>query len=66
MEIVAKDPKENQDQKSAMIQGLQRIQRTQIYMVLTPEQQSEFRKKIRAQRAADQDARKMQHGPQPR
>lgn len=66
MEIVAKDPKETEEQKSAMIQGLQRMQRNQIYMVLTPEQQSEFRKKISAQRAAEQDARKRQQGPQPR
>ncbi len=66
MEIVATDEKETKDQKGAMIQGLQRMQRSQIYMVLTPEHQSEYRKKISAQRAAAQDANKMQHGSQPR
>jgi hypothetical protein len=49
-----------------MIQGLQRMQRSQVYMVLTPEHQSEYRKRILAQHAAEQDANKMQHGSQPR
>ena len=66
MELVARDEKETQDQKTAMIQGLQRMQRSQIFMVLTPEHQTEYRKKILAQRAAKQDANKMQHGPQPK
>ena len=66
MELVARDEKETADQKGAMIQGLQRMQRSQVYMVLTPEHQSEYRKRILAQHAAEQDANKMQHGSQPR
>jgi hypothetical protein len=54
MDSVAKDEKESADQKQAMIEGLQRIKLRQVYMVLTPEQRAEFRKKVLAQRAAEQ------------
>jgi hypothetical protein len=51
---VARDEKETTDQKQAMIEGLQRIKLQQVYLALTPGQRTEFRKRILAQRAADQ------------
>ena len=50
MKIVAKDPAENADQKGAMLEGLARMERNQIFQILTPEQQAEVRKKIAARR----------------
>lgn len=60
MEIVAKDPAENADQKGAMLEGMARMERRQVFQVLTLEQQAEVRKKIRARRAAEQEKDKNQ------
>jgi len=53
MEIVSKDPAENKEQKGAMLEGLARMERTQIYEILTPEQKVEVRKKIITRHAAE-------------
>lgn len=67
MDIVAKDPKSNSDQKQAMLEGMVRIEQTQIFQVLTPVQQSEVRKKAAARRAAAEEGKKKQPGqPMPR
>ena len=54
MDAVVKDEKLNPEQKGAMLDGLARMERSQIYQVLTPEQQTEVRKRVRARRAAEQ------------
>lgn len=54
MELVAKDNRETPDQKEAMIEGLQRMERRQVFMALTPEQRSAVVKRLSAQRAATQ------------
>lgn len=53
-ELVAKDPHTNPDQKAAMIGGFQRLERTQIFEVLTPVQRDEMRKNALAEHAANQ------------
>ena len=62
MDIVARDPKSNSDQKQAMLEGMVRIERSQIFQILTPEQQSEVRKKAAARREAEQEGKKKQSG----
>jgi hypothetical protein len=53
MEIVAKDENETPEQKSAMLEGLNRMQLRQVFDVLKPEQRDEVRKRISAMRAAN-------------
>jgi Spy/CpxP family protein refolding chaperone len=62
MDIVARDPKSDSEQKQAMLEGMARIERGQIFQVLTPEQQSEVRKKVAARHAAEQQGKKKQPG----
>jgi hypothetical protein len=54
MDTVAKDEKLSSEQKGAMLDGYRRMERAQVYKVLTPEQQLEVRKKMLAERAAQQ------------
>ena len=54
MDIVVKDEKLSPEQKGAMLDGYRRMERAQVYKVLTQEQQLEVRKKILAERAAEQ------------
>lgn len=54
LNIVANDPKLDASQKSAMLQGYERIEYNQVYEVLTPEQKAEVRKKIAARREQEQ------------
>jgi hypothetical protein len=54
IESVARDEKETSDQKQAMIEGLQRIKLQKVYLALTPVQRAELRKKVLAERAAEQ------------
>ena len=54
LDAVIKDDKLNTDQKGAMLQGFQRMERGEVYKVLTREQQAEVRKRILARRAAAQ------------
>ena len=44
----------SQDRKEAMLEGLQRIEISEIFKVLTPDQQTEVRKRMMARRAAEQ------------
>ena len=60
MEIVAKDPAENADQKGAMLEGLARMERNQIFQILTPEQQAEVRRKIAARHEAEKKQKQAQ------
>lgn len=54
MDLVVRDPNENADQKQAMLQGLQRLELREVYLLLTPDQRTEVRNKVAAQRAAEQ------------
>jgi Spy/CpxP family protein refolding chaperone len=54
MDAVIKDDKLMPEQKQAMLTGLQRLEASEMFKVLTPEQQKEVRKKVQARRAAEQ------------
>ncbi|PYU40291.1 MAG: hypothetical protein DMG53_23195 [Acidobacteria bacterium] len=58
MDLVVKDEKLSPDQKEAMLEGYRRLERGQVFKLLTPEQQREVRKKISARRAAEQEKKK--------
>jgi len=58
MDDVVKDKKLTADQRDAMLEGYVRMERGQVYNVLTPEQQKEVRERIRARRVAEQEAKK--------
>jgi Spy/CpxP family protein refolding chaperone len=64
IDIVTKDEKLDADQKGAMIEGYERMERGQVFRVLTPEQQAEVRKKAHARNAAKQEEQKKKQ-PQP-
>ena len=51
-EAAAKDPKLSPETKDAMLQGYRRIENTEIFDVLTPEQKQEASKRISAWRAS--------------
>lgn len=54
LDVVAKDEKLNADQKTAMLEGYRRMENSQVFKVLTPEQQIQVRKRVLARRAAEQ------------
>jgi Spy/CpxP family protein refolding chaperone len=56
-DTVANSEKLNADQKEAMVTGYDRIERTQVFEVLTADQQKEVLKRERARRAAKQPER---------
>ena len=55
LDAVVNDKKLGPDQKGAMIQGYQRMERSAVFKVLTPEQQMIVSKRVRARRAAAQE-----------
>lgn len=57
-DVVAKDEKLTADQRDAMLEGYVRMERGQVFNLLTPEQQKEVREKIQARRAAEREAKK--------
>jgi hypothetical protein len=54
MDVVVLDQQSGRDIKQGMLDGLQCMERRQVFGVLMSEQRSEVRKKILAQRAAEQ------------
>jgi hypothetical protein len=58
MDVVQKTDKLRPEQKNGMLEGYRRIERAQIFEVLTPEQQTEVRKRARARRAATLEEQK--------
>jgi len=58
MDTVVKDQGLSAEQKDAMLEGYRRMERGQVFKVLTPEQQIEVRKKVGARRAAEQEEKK--------
>jgi len=63
MDAVTNDSKLNADQKAAMLSGYQRLERGQVFKVLTSEQQREVLKRERARQAAEQVDRNKQVAP---
>jgi Spy/CpxP family protein refolding chaperone len=57
MDAVAKDERLDAAKKEAMLNGYRHLENGQVFEVLTPEQQSEVRKKVGAQRAAERQQR---------
>lgn len=62
LDAVIKDDKLSPDQKGAMLQGFQRMERGEVYKVLTREQQMEVRKRVLARRAAAQKEQQQRNG----
>ena len=54
MDAVRKDEKLTPEAKQAMLEGYQRLEIGELFKVLTPEQQTEVRKKAQARRAEQQ------------
>ena len=46
IDLVKRDDRDNADQKEALIQGMQLMERQNVYLVLTPEQRREVNKKL--------------------
>jgi len=65
MHDAATDPKLSPEQRGALIDGIQRLERGDVYKVLTPEQQAEVRKRVMARREAAQKERQRQTRPPP-
>ncbi len=68
LDAVIKDDKLSPEQKGAMLQGFQHMERGEVYKVLTREQQAEVRKRILARRATaqkEQQGRNTQATPTP-
>lgn len=63
MDTVVKDEKLTAEQRDAMLKGYQRMERSQVFKVLTPVQQKEVLKRVRARRAAEQEGKKKQSLP---
>ena len=66
MDAVLKDEKLSPEQKDAMLQGYQRMERGEVYKVLTPEQQAEVRKRVLARRAAEKAENQKKQQAQPK
>lgn len=65
MDRVAQDKNENIDQKQAMFQGLHHMELREVYLLLTPDQRIEVRKRIEAKRAAEQQPPAVQQDARP-
>jgi len=66
IELVQKDTKLNADQKDAMITGIGRLERSQIFQLLTPEQKEAVLKRYRAEHGAGRPAPKTIPRPMPK
>jgi Spy/CpxP family protein refolding chaperone len=64
-DAVIKDDKLNPEQKDAFLQGFDRMERSEIYEVLTPDQKMEVRKRLLALRHDAQKGQKEKKLPQP-
>jgi len=60
MDTVVRDKNLSQQQKRAFLEGYRREENRRIFKVLTPEQQKEASKRIRARHAAEQDKKRQQ------
>jgi len=62
-DAVVKDEKLTADQRDAMLEGYERMERGQVFKLLTTEQRKEVRERIRARHAAEQVEQKKQPPP---
>src|ERR1700674_3918610 len=62
-DAVVKDEKLTADQRDAMLEGYERMERGQVFELLTTYQRKEVRERIRARRAAEQVEQKKQSLP---
>ena len=62
-DAVVKDEKLTAEQRDAMLEGYRRMERGQVFKLLTPEQQREVRARIRARHVAEQEEQKKQSPP---
>jgi Spy/CpxP family protein refolding chaperone len=62
-DAMVKDEKLTADQRDAMLEGYERMERGQVFELLTAEQRKEVREKIRARQAAEKVAQKKQSLP---
>jgi len=58
IDAATKDQKLGAEQRDAMVEGFRRMERGQVFKVLTPAQQKEVRQRIQAQRLAEQEEKK--------
>jgi len=58
MDITAKDEKLTAEQRDAMLAGYQRMERSQIFKVLTTQQRKEVLRRIRARHLVEQEQQK--------
>jgi Spy/CpxP family protein refolding chaperone len=58
IDAALKDQKLDTEQRDAMTEGFRRMERGQVFRVLTPEQQKGVRQKIQAQRLVEQEQKK--------
>ena len=58
MDITAKDEKLTAAQRDAMLAGYQRMERSQIFKVLTTQQRKEVLRRIRARHLVEQEQQK--------
>ena len=63
MDAVVKDKKLTAEQRDAMLAGYQRMERSQVYKVLTTQQRKEVLRRIRARHAAEQGEQSKQSSP---
>jgi hypothetical protein len=63
MEAVVKDEKSTADQKDAMLAGYRRMERSQVFQVLTAQQQKAVLMRVRARHAAEQVEKRKQSLP---
>jgi hypothetical protein len=63
MDTVVKDEKLTAEQRDTMLAGYQRMERNQVFKVLTTQQQKEVLKRIRARQAAEQAKQNKQASP---
>jgi hypothetical protein len=62
-DAVLKDEKLTAEQRDAMLEGYQRMERSQVFKVLTSQQQKEVLGRIRARHVAEQEEQKKQSPP---
>jgi Spy/CpxP family protein refolding chaperone len=58
-----KEARLSPEQRDAMLAGYDRMERSQVFKVLTPEQQKEVLERVRARKVAEQEEQKKQQPP---
>lgn len=66
MDAVVKDEKLGPEQKDAMLSGYRRMEYSEVFKALTPEQQMEVRSKVLARREAEKQEQQKKQPSQPK